>query len=341
MKSRNSIVLGTVIMALSWVCAGQTLDPWKIYDKLDPDIYRTRGGLFCQPTVKVYETIICVTNYEQYPVIGTNEAPPPAPRPAAADVLSSYLKSFDTNAAARAAAQDVIQSAQVIFLHYEHNVPMEDSSKASAFALSIKASHVVPIANHAADGKTYPQIDLVFSKLFSMNQGVPPEQWLEEMRRPLAAGFTLGPVTVIKIPTARIMEKSSPAVQAASRDFAAELLKMKPDSPQLASFDGTSSPTGLRYEQGLGKASKAGQERLRDDWCAISLWMAPVTGNPRQQPVPTKLYPRQAIEVCWVVRSADQKLNDRIIAAINTVLKKMDAVEAEVGKESEAAPADP
>ena len=247
--------------------------------------------------------------------------------------LAAYLKGARADDKQEAEARALVDKSQVIYLHYDNSEPSREPAEDSRFALAIKASFVVPISHHAADGKTYPKIDLVFSKFYGDGRGATAAQWLEEMKRPLAKGFVLTSVRVVPTPTEQVKKRTDEIANGIARDFASRLAELKSDFPELASFDPKSvREVGVSFTHGLGPESKAGREKLSKQWCEVNFWIAPITGNPRQQFIPTKVFPLQAVEACWRIDAANSQLKEHLTLLVASLLKRLDALEDELAR---------
>lgn len=247
------------------------------------------------------------------------------------EALAAYLRSPEVDEKQEAEAHTIVDQSQVVYLHYENGTPSDARAADPDFVYSIKASHVVPISHHAADGKTYRQIDLIFSKLYGDAQNASAPQWIKEMKRPLAAGYRLTSVRVVSTPTEAVKKKTSAITEDIVRDFASQIAELKAEFPELKSFDPSSvRKNGVSFSHGLGPATKAGRKKLKKNWCQVVFSLAPITGNPRAQPIPTKTYPLQATEASWKIESADSKLKERLTTKISILLKRLDAYEREL-----------
>lgn len=250
--------------------------------------------------------------------------------------LTAYLKSAKPDEEQEAKARTIVDESQLIYAHYDHPEPSDKPAECSRFALSIKASYVVPIWHHAADGKTYPKIDLVFCKAYGESRSLSSAQWIEEMKRPLSKGYALASVRVVPTPTDEIRKKTTDIAAGIVRDFAAGLDALKADYPELQSFDySTVRNHSLHFTHGLGPATKGGHTKLETDWCKIVFWIAPVTGNPRQQPILSKTYPLQATEACWKVESANPELMKKVTALVTTSLTRLDKYENQLSRKED------
>lgn len=248
--------------------------------------------------------------------------------------LGAYLRSAKADEKQETEARALVDKSQVIYLHYDNPEPSTEPAECSRFALSIKASLVVPIWQHAADGKTYPEIDIVFSKLFGDNSSTPGAgQWLDEMKRPLVKGYVLTSVRVILTPTEEVKKGTDVISNGIVTDFVSGLAGLKSQFPELESFDPKSiRETGVSFVHGLGPASKAGRERTDKQWVEVNFWIGPVTGNPRQQFIPTKVFSHQAVEACWRLDAANSQLKDRLTLLVASLLKRLDAREDELSR---------
>ena len=251
--------------------------------------------------------------------------------------LTAYLKSTKPDEEQEARARTVVDQSQLIYAHYDHPEPSDKPAECSRFALSIKASYVVPISHHAADGKTYRKIDLVFSRAYGESRNLSSAQWIEEMKRPLFRGYALASVRVVPTPTDEIRKRTTDLAGGIVRDFAARLDALKADYPVLRSFDSSTVRNhSLYFTHGLGPATKGGHKKLKTDWCKIVFWIAPLTGNPRQRPMPTKTYPLQATEACWKVDSPNPELKKRVIALVTESLTRLDKHERQLSRKEDS-----
>lgn len=247
------------------------------------------------------------------------------------ELLAAYLRSAKADEKQDTEARAVAAKSQVIYLHYDNSEPSREPAEDSRFALAIKASLVVPISHHAEDGKTYPKIDLVFSRLYGDARDATAAQWLEEMKRPFARGFVLTSVRVVPTPSDSVRQKTDEIAAGIIRDFASGLADLKTDFPELASFRAESvRGLGVSFNYGLGPASKAGRDKLSKQWCEVGFSIAPITGNPRQQFIPTRQFPLQATEACWTIGAANPHLKERLTLLVASLLKRLDALEDEL-----------
>lgn len=257
-------------------------------------------------------------------------------------VVASYLKLADVDGQAKARAVEVVKDSQVISLHYEADEPTESVAKDAEFAYALTASTVTPISQHTG-GKIYPAIHVVFSRFFGEAKDMTPDQWLAQMKRPLAAGYKLTKVTVVVAPSRDVMEKSFAVSQHVADAVVRELKTLGQRFGQLGDFEGTHVDRGnwaearwpryphLTYKHDVGRYSKAGPEKLSEDWCVLYFRFAPISGNPRQRPNPGREYPNQGIRAEWSIESGDTRLNKLFTSIVTESLKELDALEIELG----------
>ena len=252
------------------------------------------------------------------------------------DVLAFYFTILQPTAGETTSALEVVRSSQVITLHYEQAMLKDSLSSATQFALSLRAACVMPVSSHGTDGSMHAEIELIFSKIFGDTKEMKPEQWLEEMKRPIKAGYRLSSVHIVRIPSVEARRRSDAVKRRILTAFAEEMRKIKPEYGLLANLEVASSlgANGFNYQLGHGPEGKGESGPQSADWCQVFLSFGLITGNPMQSCVPTRTYPLQGIEVRWQARSADEALNKRVLEMLPDLLKQADALEDELREES-------
>ncbi len=188
-------------------------------------------------------------------------------------------------------------------MDYEQPTPTDAPAKTAEFARSLRASMITP-ESRQRDGKTYPAIGMVFSKFWGQAKDMRADQWLDMMTRPISAGYKLKSVKAIVAPSRDVMRESWRTSRSVMDSIARQLEAVKKDFKQLDGFGAASVNTGvwkdegwpryagLSYKHDVGANTKSGPEKLSDNWCLLYVSVTPISGNPRQQSVPTRLYPK-------------------------------------------------
>lgn len=274
------------------------------------------------------------------------------------DRLTSYIKMSKADGNQRNRAMEVVQKAQVIRLHYEQETPTAAPEKDMAFAQSLKASFVMPMTMWKGEGASSPPgqpgtpkgemflgVELVFSRLFGEAKDMPPGEWLEQMKRPLAEGYKLKKVTVVLSPSETVRKQSFEKVEAVMKTATDRLSAIQEKYGQLKTFKAAQHDPSqwddqpwprfpfLSYEQDVGPDGKAGRAKLSNDWCAFYFVIAPISGNPQQRTTPTREFPKQAIAAEWLIETANENLKQEFEAIVAESLKDLDALETALGND--------
>lgn len=233
-------------------------------------------------------------------------------------------------------AIEVLEAAQIVTVRYRHPDPIADLSAASKFAYSIEASGVMP-ATHRIGGSIYSEIEVVFSRHWGEAKDRTAGQWLEQMQRPLTAGYRLTDMQLVATPDRATMRKAFLLSQAAVKKLRAEL-SMRIDYKQLEDFktdvrfdEGAWAESGwprypsLSYSHDVGKETKSGRAHLSEDWCALYFSIGPITGNPSQVIRPTLDLPDLGIQATWHIESANAELNKVYAELVKDALKDLAA----------------
>jgi hypothetical protein len=254
--------------------------------------------------------------------------------------LSTYLKSENPTLSQTKKALNILEQSQVIYLHYEKNAPLVSENSRDEhikIARSLQA-YTTPISLHH-EGKIYPQISATFSKFFHGKQQSAKE-WLEEIKIPLKAGYNLTEIGVILTPSAEIKEKTFLKCQEVAKNIFSKLKKLKLEFSQLNLFSENNFSVGnwgnnewpkypyVMYQYGVKSTEKKGPiETTVDDWCIITFSIHPVTGSPRATFIPSRLYPRQGIEISWKVNSDNEDFNKVVTQIIKEALQPLELLE--------------
>jgi len=260
--------------------------------------------------------------------------------------LESYL--VNSTSSIETTVLEIVQAAQIISLEYEQNRPTDSESKNARFTRSLRASHVTPIAHHK-NGKIYPRISAVFSKLYGDAKRLEPHNWLEEMKKPLAVGYQLTSVSVILTPSEETKKESLKISQAVARAVSQKLNKMSSRYQQLHSFSVSEclylggwkysrlpnwpSYPYVMYNQSSGYDDQKRIRRDSEDWCMLSFNIRPITGNPSAMACSgTQTYPMQGIYAVWYLHSGNKEFNKTVSESIRGLLKPLSDLETELKK---------
>lgn len=261
--------------------------------------------------------------------------------------LMAYLQCENPDRQQMQEAQDVVDKAQVILLHYEKDTPIKSESDRKnqhilACTLQEKGAFVTPISHHSQDG-IYPQLSVTLSR-FSDTQ-MEAKNWLEYMTLPVSASYTLKSVRIVYTPTMDMKKSTFEKCGAISVQIAYELERLKAQFKQLQNFDKNKLSAGkwgseewprypgISYRFGFGPKipnTKGLYEKTTEDWCKIRVWFEPEKGYPQALIYPKKTYSKQGITACWLVRSADDSFNKKISQLIVRELSPLDEYKKEL-----------
>jgi hypothetical protein len=266
--------------------------------------------------------------------------------------LQYYLTNTVDSPKEKAAVLEVIKNAQVIKLNYEQNQPADspDDDVKSLFATRIIMASDVSLLSTFKDGKRYPGISATFNNFLGYAKEMDPNRWLEEMKKPVKAGYKLTSVSIITAPPETIKNRSLKASQEAAKQLSQEIEKMKTDFSQLKTFSAAKdSNLGgwgksyyknwpafpfIHYNQNSGYIDNMTIKKESEDWCLFSFDMSPISGILEQMgPSGARTYSMQGVDLRWFIHSGNVEFNKKISEAVNKSLKPLDDLETELEKE--------
>jgi hypothetical protein len=282
------------------------------------------------------------------------------------EVLTAYIASKDDDDLKQLAV-DLVHKAQVITLNYEHETPITVSEQDSTFPRSLKASFTMyttkwkgdappsagpPTQPGSPKGEIYRGVHMVFSRLFGDAKDMPPDEWLLQMKRPIAEGYQLKKVAVILTPSEALRKQTFERAKSVMKTAADRLNAARQDFSHLRTFGAAHHNLGqwddegwprfpfLDYEHAVGPKRKDGRDKFADDWCDFYFVIVPISGNPRQRSNPMREFPRQAIAAEWSIETDDENFKKEFDKIVAESLKELDALETELQRKTDPAKRD-
>ena len=162
-------------------------------------------------------------------------------------LLMTYLSQGQTSQEQRQKAQDLINRGQVFFLNYERDEPFKDnydreSRQVLVDSLREKGVYITG-GDHHLEGKIYPRLSAHFSK-FSTYNNPDPNNWFEQMKLPISAGYELKSVRIVYLPSMEIKKQTFEKCAEVLPQIVNELEKLKPEFKQFAEYDKAKLSTG-------------------------------------------------------------------------------------------------
>lgn len=254
------------------------------------------------------------------------------------EVIVNYLTNpSDTG---QTLAQQVIDQAHSIQIHYTHEAAIEGEQESTVLAESLLASNVTPISRHMPDGRRLPEIFVSFCKLSRNAQGLDSHGWLTQMQRPMDEGYKIKTIRVVLTPSSKVIEESYQRAIAAAESLSEELESLTNIYPQLKSYsddcvqlgeetsDFWPSYPSIWYQQDIAKFNRSGPVKTSKDWCYLGFSIRTIDDNLFQGPTQGRTYEYQALQAVWHVQSANPELEKVFNECVINSLLQLDEYEA-------------
>lgn len=263
-----------------------------------------------------------------------------------AKLLIHYLHEEQPNERLEETVQRMVESSQLICLHYKHSVPIRDYADSNAHyelltMLTQKVGSSDPVSvRHHIRGASYPGLHLTFAK----SNGVQAESsnWMENMRLPIRAGYRLEAAQIVYTPTtatklttfgicSEIVDKIANELDHSIQDLRDVVWDDKtkrsveewtgegwPDYPELSYT--------LRFAREKPE-TRPGHTNIVRHWCEVKVWFKPESGAEDYRACRKRTFRKQGISACWSARSTDANLRERFLQIIANSLESLDAFE--------------
>jgi hypothetical protein len=266
-----------------------------------------------------------------------------------AELLIHYLHQEEPDERLENTVQRMVESSQVICLHYKKSVPIRHCMDSNAHyellkTLMQKARFSNPVSvRHHIGGAAYPGLHLTFAK----SNGVQAESsdWMENMRLPVRAGYRLEVAHIVHTPTTATKLTTFGICGEIVDKIANELDRSIQDVKDVVWDDKTKRSAGewagegwpdypeLSYTVRFARETpetRPGHTNIVQHWCEVKVWFKPETGAEDYRAYRKRTFPKQGISACWSARSTDANLQERFLLTIANSFKPLDAFEKEL-----------